>query len=408
MGTQAQTDTITGDTVPKAEGGINFVLTETQQEYLDMAEKFTREEIIPVAPHYDRTGEYPWEVLKKAHENGLMNLHIPQEYGGMGLGTLDGCLITEKMAYGCTGIMTAIEANGLGSMPIMIAGNPEQKKKYLGRLLEEPVMCAYGVTEPGAGSDVAGIKTKAEKKGDEWVINGQKMWITNGGVADFYFVLARTNPDPKCSAGKAFTGFIVDADTPGVSAGRKEINMGQRASDTRGITFEDVVVKKENVLIGEGAGFKVAMGAFDMTRPPVAAGAVGLASRALDEATKYSLERKTFGVPIVNHQAVAFMLADMSIGVEVARLCYQKAAWQADMGVRNTHMASIAKAYAGDVANKNATDAVQIFGGNGFNTEYPVEKLMRDAKIYQIYEGTAQIQRVIISREWLAKAKERL
>merc|ERR1719414_1235775 len=314
-----------------------------------MAEKFTREEIIPVAPHYDRTGEYPWEVLKKAHENGLMNLHIPEEYGGMGIGTLDGCMITEKMAYGCTGIMTAIEANGLGSMPIMIAGNHEQKKKYLTRLIEEPIMCAYGVTEPGAGSDVAGIKTKAEKKGDEWVINGQKMWITNGGVADFYFVLARTNPDPKCSAGKAFTGFIVDADTPGVSAGRKEINMGQRASDTRGITFEDVVVKKENVLLGEGAGFKVAMGAFDMTRPPVAAGAVGLASRALDEATKYSLERKTFGVPIVNHQAAAFMLADMSIGVEAARLCYQKAAWQADMGVRNTHMASIAKAYAGDV-----------------------------------------------------------
>jgi len=211
MGTQAQTDT--SDPISQAHGGINFVLTETQQEYLDMAEKFTREEIIPVAPHYDRTGEYPWEVLKKAHENGLMNLHIPEEYGGMGLGTLDGCLITEKMAYGCTGIMTAIEANGLGSMPIMIAGNHEQKKKYLTRLIEEPIMCAYGVTEPGAGSDVASIKTKAVKKGDDFVINGQKMWITNGGVADFYFVLARTNPDPKCPASKAFTGFIVDRDT---------------------------------------------------------------------------------------------------------------------------------------------------------------------------------------------------
>merc|ERR1712156_1033928 len=192
-----------------------------------------------------------WPVLKKAHENGLMNLHIPEEYGGMGLGTLDGCLITEKMAYGCTGIMTAIEANGLGSMPIMIAGNHEQKKKYLTRLIEEPIMCAYGVTEPGAGSDVASIKTKAVKKGDDYVINGQKMWITNGGVADFYFVLARTNPDPKCPASKAFTGFIVDADTPGVTPGRKEQNMGQRASDTRGITFEDVVVPAENVLIGE-------------------------------------------------------------------------------------------------------------------------------------------------------------
>ena len=206
------------------------------------------------------------------------------------------------MAYGCTGIMTAIEANGLGSMPIMIAGNHEQKKKYLTRLIEEPLMCAYGVTEPGAGSDVSGVKTKAVKKGDDWVINGQKMWITNGGVANFYFVLARTDPDPKVSAGKAFTGFIVDADTPGVTPGRKEINMGQRASDTRGITFEDVVVPKENVLIGEGAGFKVAMGAFDKTRPPVAAGAVGIGQRALDEATKYANERKAFGTAIVNHQ----------------------------------------------------------------------------------------------------------
>jgi len=407
MGTNPQTDTIHGDQVPQSNGGINFVLTDVQQEYLDMAEKFTREEIIPVAAHYDRTGEYPWEVLKKAHANGLMNLHIPEEYGGMGLGTLDGCLITEKMAYGCTGIMTAIEANGLGSMPIMIAGNHEQKKKYLTRLIEEPIMCAYGVTEPGAGSDVASIKTKAVKKGDDYVINGQKMWITNGGVADFYFVLARTNPDPKCPASKAFTGFIVDRDTPGVTPGRKELNMGQRCSDTRGITFEDVVVPKENILIGEGAGFKVAMGAFDKTRPPVAAGAVGIAQRALDEATKYAVERKTFGQPIINHQAVNFMLADMAIGIESSRLCYIKSAWQADNKIRNTYYASIAKCLAGDVANKAATDAVQIFGGNGFNTEYPVEKLMRDAKIYQIYEGTAQIQRIIIGRELLGLAKER-
>jgi len=387
--------------------GLNFVVTETQQEYLDLAEKFCKEEIIPAAPHYDKTGEYPWDVIKKAHEVGLMNLHISEEYGGMGMGTLDGCLITEKLAYGCTGIMTALEANGLGAMPVILAGNHEQKKKYLGRLIDEPVMCAYGVTEPNAGSDVAGIKTRAEKKGDEWVLNGQKMWITNGGVANFYFVLARTNPDPKCPASKAFTGFIVDRDTPGVIPGRKEINMGQRASDTRGITFEDVIIPKENVLIGEGAGFKVAMGAFDKTRPPVAAGAVGIAQRALDEATKYATERKTFGTAIINHQAVNFMLADMAIGVESSRLCYMKSAWMADNGERNTYYASIAKCLAGDVANKAASDAVQIFGGNGFNTDYPVEKLMRDAKIYQIYEGTAQIQRIIIGRELLGLAKQR-
>merc|ERR1712109_435758 len=391
-----------------AEPGLNFIVTETQQEYLDLAEKFCKEEIIPAAPHYDKTGEYPWDVIKKAHEVGLMNLHISEEYGGMGMGTLDGCLITEKLAYGCTGIMTALEANGLGAMPVIIAGNHEQKKKYLGRLIDEPVMCAYGVTEPNAGSDVAGIKTKAVKKGDEWVINGQKMWITNGGVANFYFVLARSDPDPKCPTSKAFTGFIVDADTPGVSPGRKEKNMGQRCSDTRGITFEDVVVKKENVLIGEGAGFKVAMGAFDKTRPPVATGAVGLAQRCLDEATKYAMERKAFGVPIINHQAVSFMLADMGIGIETSRLAYIKSAWQADHKIRNTYMASVAKCMAGDVANKSATDAVQVFGGNGFNTEYPVEKLMRDAKIYQIYEGTAQIQRIIIGREWLNMAKQSL
>jgi len=407
-GFSAEAATKTSGSASYGDIGYNFTPTSEQQEYLDLAEQFTRNEIIPHAPHYDQTGEYPWDILKKAHATGLMNLHIPQEYGGMGLGTLDGCLITEKMAYGCTGIMTAIEANGLGSMPVMIAGNEDQKKKYLGRLIDEPLMCAYGVTEPGAGSDVSGIKTRAEKKGDEWVINGQKMWITNGGVANFYFVLARTNPDPKCPSSKAFTGFIVDADTPGVTPGRKEKNMGQRCSDTRGITFEDVVVKEENVLIGEGAGFKVAMGAFDKTRPPVAAGAVGLAQRALDEATKYATERKAFGVPIINHQAVAFMLADMAIGIEATRLAYIQSAWQSDNKIRNTYMASVAKCLGGDVANKCATDAVQIFGGNGFNTEYPVEKLMRDAKIYQIYEGTAQIQRIIISREWLGIAKQRL
>ncbi|XP_037937201.1 probable medium-chain specific acyl-CoA dehydrogenase, mitochondrial [Teleopsis dalmanni] len=232
------------------------------------------------------------------------------------------------------------------------------------------------------------------------------MWITNGGVANWYFVLARTNPDPKASASKAFTGFIVERDTPGVTPGRKELNMGQRASDTRGITFEDVRVPKENVLIGEGAGFKIAMGTFDKTRPPVAAGAVGLAQRCMDEALKYALERKAFGTPIAHHQAVQFMLADMAIGVETSRLAYRLSAWEIDQGRRNSYYASIAKCHAADVANKIASDAVQIFGGNGFNSEYPVEKLMRDAKIYQIYEGTSQIQRLIISRNMFEAAKE--
>uniref|UniRef100_A0A3Q0SG06 Medium-chain specific acyl-CoA dehydrogenase, mitochondrial n=1 Tax=Amphilophus citrinellus TaxID=61819 RepID=A0A3Q0SG06_AMPCI len=406
-------------------------LNDQQKEFQQLARKFAREEIIPVAPTYDKSGEYPFPIIKKAWELGLINGHIPQEYvvldseigtvfgffsnvsemsflysGGMGLSSFDTCLITEELAYGCTGVQTAIEANSLGQMPVIIAGSDAQKKKYLGRMTEEPLMCAYCVTEPGAGSDVAGIKTRAVKMGDEYVVNGQKMWITNGGKANWYFLLARTNPDPKCPASKAFTGFIVDADSPGVQVGRKEMNMGQRCSDTRGITFEDVRIPKENVLIAEGAGFKIAMGAFDNTRPPVAAGATGLAQRALDEATNYAMERKTFGKVIAEHQAVSFLLAEMAMKVELARLAYQRAAWEVDQGRKNTYYASIAKAFAGDIANQVASDAVQIFGGNGFNSEYPVEKLMRDAKIYQIYEGTAQIQRLIIAREHLGRSKK--
>ncbi|KNE64827.1 medium-chain specific acyl-CoA dehydrogenase, mitochondrial [Allomyces macrogynus ATCC 38327] len=381
-----------------ARRNVSFALTDEQREFQDLARKFTAEEIIPKAAHHDKTGEYPKEIIKKAWELGLVNTHVPQAYGGLGLGVLDGAIITEELAFGCTGIQTAIEANGLAEAPVILAGNDFQKKKYLGRMTEEPLMAAYGVTEPGAGSDVAGIKTKAEKQGDKWVINGQKMWITNAGHANWFFVLARTNPDPKAPAGKAFTGFIVEADTPGITVGRKEINMGQRASDTRGITFEDVVVPEENVLGEVGAGFKIAMGAFDITRPLVAAAAVGLANRCMHEAATYAAQRKTMGKPILAHQAVSFMLADMAMGIEASRLLVWRAAADRDQGLRNTYYASAAKCMAADVANKCAADAVQIFGGNGFNTEYPVEKLMRDAKIFQIYEGTSQIQRVILSK----------
>ncbi|XP_063840367.1 medium-chain specific acyl-CoA dehydrogenase, mitochondrial-like [Scylla paramamosain] len=386
-------------------GGVCFDFTQEQKEIQQLARKFAREVVLPKAAEHDKTMEYPREIIKTGWELGLMNPHIPGEFGGMGLGTFEGCIITEEIAYACTGIQTAMEANNLGQMPVIIAGNEQQKKKYLGRMTEEPLMCAYGVTEPGAGSDVAGIKTRAERKGDEYVLNGQKMWITNGAVANWYFILARTSADPKTPASKAFTGFIVDADSPGLTKGRKELNMGQRCSNTAGFSLSDVVVPKENVLIGEGAGFKIAMGAFDRTRPPVAAGAVGLSQRALDEATKYALERKTFGTEIVNHQAVSFILAEMAMETELGRLAWMRAAWEVDQGRRNTYYASIAKGFAGDAANRAASNSVQVFGGNGFNTEYPVEKLIRDAKIYQIYEGTAQIQRLIIAREHLARCK---
>lgn len=256
------------------------------------------------------TESYGKEIIKKAWELGLVNTHIEAKYNGMDLGVLDSAIISEELAYGCTGIQTAIEANNLAEAPLVVAGNDAQKKKYLGRMTEEPLVASYGVTEPGAGSDVAGLKTNAVKKGDKWVLNGQKMWITNAGHANWFFVLARTEQDVPTS--KAFTGFIVDGDTPGIQRGRKEINMGQRASDTRGVTFEDVVVPEENVLGKPGDGFKIAMNAFDITRPLVAAGAVGLARRAMEEATKYALERKTMGTHIFNHQAVAFMLADMA------------------------------------------------------------------------------------------------
>ncbi|KAF7492062.1 Medium-chain specific acyl-CoA dehydrogenase [Sarcoptes scabiei] len=386
--------------------GISFELTEDQVSMIELAEKFTKEEVIPAAPILDKSGEFPMEIFKKAWELGLVTDGIPTKYGGLGLPLLDHCIIQEKIAFGCTGIGTALSANSLGQAPVLLFGNEEQKKEYLGRCTAEPLICAYGVTEPGTGSDVAGVRTKAVKNADgDWVIDGQKMWITNAGYANWLFVLARTNPDPKAKASEAFTGFIVEADTPGITIGRKEWNMGQRCSDTRGITFESVVVPKKNVLLGEGQGFRIAMGAFDLTRPPVASGAVGLAQRALHEATMYSLERKTFGVPIASHQAIQFMLADMIIGIEPARTAYMKAAYEFDHGRRNTYWASIAKCLAGDIANKCAADAVQIFGGAGFNTEYPVEKLMRDAKIFQIYEGTAQIQRMIIAREHFQRYK---
>ncbi len=375
---------------------IDFSLSDEQQALQELARKFAREEMIPKAAHHDETGEFPREVAKKAWELGLMNTHIPPEYGGPGLGTLDGCIITEELAYGCTGIATAMEANALASAPVIVAGNDEQKREFLGRLTAEPLFAAYAVTEPGAGSDVAGIRTTARKVGDEYVINGSKAWITNGGVASWYFVLAYTDQAAKH---RGMSGFLVPADTPGITVGRKENNLGQRASDTRGLTFEDVKVPAKWLLGKEGDGFKIAMSAFDHTRPPVAAGAVGLAHRAMDEAIRYAQERKTFGLPIAAYQAVSFMIADMAKDIEAGRLLVWQAAWAIDNGIRNTKFAAFAKAYCADMAMRVATDAVQVHGGYGYSKEYPVEKLMRDAKIYQIYEGTSQIQRLIIAKE---------
>ena len=382
---------------------IDFSLTEDQQMYQKTAHDFAENVVRPASEHHDRTGEFPWEVLTKAWNLGLMNTMVPAEVGGLGLGALDACIIGEEIAWGCTGIGTAMEANQLATSPVIMHGTDAQKEKYLGMLVNglradgKPHMAAYGVTEPAAGSDVQGIKTKAVKKGDKYIINGQKMWITNAGHASWIFVLAYTDAD---AGYKGMTGFIVDADTPGIEMGKKEDNMGQRASDTRGITFTDVEVPAENVLGGaEGTGWFQAMAAFDKSRPIVASASLGLARAAYEYARQYSTERTTFGKPIAKHQAVSFMIAEMAMNIQAARHLVREAAWRHDKGLRNTKEAAFAKAFAADAAQKIATDAVQVYGGFGFNREYPVEKLYRDAKIFQIYEGTSQIQRLIISRE---------
>ncbi len=375
---------------------ISFEFSEEQKQLQALARKFAKEEITPKAAEYDKSGEYPKDIVKKAWELGLMNTHIPQEYGGLGLGVLEGCIATEEMAYGCTGICTAMEANALASAPVIVAGNDEQKKHFLGMLTAEPLLAAYCVTEPGAGSDVSGIRTQAKKVGSEYILNGSKMWITNGSVANWYFVLAYTDPTQKH---KGMSGFVVPASLPGITVGKKEWNMGQRASDTRGVAFENVKVPEKYLLGREGDGFKIAMAAFDHTRPVISAAAVGLAQRAMTEAIEYAKTRKAFGQPIAGFQAVSFMIADMAKDIEGGRLLVYKAAWTIDRGERNTKLAAFAKTFCADMAMRVTTDAVQVFGGYGYSQEYPVEKLMRDAKIYQIYEGTSQIQRLIIAKE---------
>ena len=336
------------------------------------------------------------EICRKAWELGLMNTHIPWNTAGSGLGVLEGCLIAEEVARGCTGIGTAMEANTLAQGPVIVAGTEEQKRKWLSPLTEEFRLTAYCVTEPGAGSDVQGIHTTATRHGNDYVLDGSKMWITNGGVADWYFVLAYTDPSQRY---RGMSAFIVPRDTDGVIVGKKENNMGQRASDTRAVTFQNTRVPLENRLGEEGDGFRAAMTAFDHSRPVVASAAVGLAQSAYDHAVGYAKERKTFGVPIYKHQAIGFLIADMACSIEAARLLVWKSAWTIDQGKRNTREAAFAKLFAADTAVRVATDAVQVFGGNGFSKEYPVEKLYRDAKIYQIYEGTSQIQRLIIAKE---------
>lgn len=373
-----------------------YELSDDLKMLRDLAREFTRKEVTANAEYYDTSGEWPWAIYNKAREVGLVNLNIPEAYGGLGATVLEECIVAEEMAYGCSGIQTALMLNQLAVLPLLIAGNDKQKAKYFPWLIEEGKIAAYCMTEPDAGSDVAGIKTTAVKQGDKYILNGSKTWITDGPVASFYVVFAKTDPDARH---RGMSCFLVERDWEGVSTSKPLEKMGQHAAQACQVFFEDVAVPAENLLGAEGQGFMVGMKVFDRSRPPVSAAAVGVARRALDEAVRYAGERTAFGQPISQFQGVGFLLADMATRVEAGRHLAYQAAWQVDNGQSNTKTAAMAKAFCADAAMQNTTDAVQVFGGNGYSREYPVEKLMRDAKIYQIYEGTTQIQKMIILRE---------
>ena len=376
---------------------VDFTLTEEQKSMREMAHDFAEKEIRPVAWEYDKDGTWPQDIIEKAWELGLMNGHLPSEYGGPGLGFFDGALIEEEIAWGCSGIGTSVTCNGLATAPIVLAGSEELKKEYLGRLSEAPLLASFCLTEPDAGSDVSGMKTTATRHGDKWVINGSKCFITNGEYANYYTVYAKTDKE---AGHRGISCFIVPRDA-GVVVDKHEDKMGQRASNTATITFPEVEIPLNHLVGEENKGFKIAMMTLDRTRPGVAAMATGVARAAMEMAIEYSKERVQFGVPIAMHQAVQFMIADMATDIEAARLLTWKSAVLLDQGQRNTLVSSHAKRFAADIAMKVATDAVQIYGGYGFIKDYPVEKLFRDAKIMQLYEGTSQIQRLVIARETL-------
>jgi acyl-CoA dehydrogenase len=376
---------------------VDFTLTDEQKALRELARDFAAKEIRPVAWEYDRDGTWPQQIIEKAWEVGLMNTHVPEEYGGPEASYLDGCIIEEELAWGCSGIQTSVGANGLAATPVLLAGSEETKRKYLGMLTEAPKLASFCLTEPDAGSDVSGMRTRAVRKGDTYVLNGQKCFITNGGHADWFTVYAKTDPD---AGHRGISAFVVDKDDT-VLVDKKEDKMGQRASNTATITFNDTEVPAANRLGEENEGFKIAMATLDRTRPGVAAMAVGIARAAFEFAVAYSKERVQFGVPIAMHQAIQFMIADMATEIEAARLLTWQSAVLLDQGARNTLQSSHAKRFAADAAMKVTTDAVQVYGGYGFIKDYPVEKLMRDAKIMQLYEGTSQIQRLVIARETL-------
>jgi acyl-CoA dehydrogenase len=385
-------------TEPAVGGGISFGLTDEQKALRELAHEFAEKEIRPRAAEYDENQTHPADIVAKAHEIGLMNPHIPAEYGGAELPGFEGILISEELCWGCAGVGTTLIANTLGALPVMIAGTEEQKRTWLPRLVETPELVSFALTEPNAGSDVSGIQTNAVRRGDEYLINGSKMFITNAGHAGWLTVFASTD---RSKGHRGLTGFVVPRDAEGVVIEKHLDKMGQRATDTSAVAFQDVKVPVGNRLGEEGEGFKIAMQTLDFTRPGTAAGAVGVARAAYEYAVDYARERIQFGQPIAMNQGINFLIADMATEVEAARLLVWQAGWMVDQGYgrKATLYSSFAKRFAADTAMKVTTDAVQVFGGYGYMKEYPVEKLMRDAKLYQIYEGTSQIQRLVIAKE---------
>ena len=377
---------------------FGFDLTEEQQQLKETAKRFAADVMIPVARKYDEEQTFPRDVTKQAWDLGLMNFEVPTEYGGQGLGILDTCLVLEELNYACAGMSNVLAANGLATHPVLIAGTDAQKKRYLGRLTSELSFAAFCITEPGAGSDVAGLSTTYRKVGSSFVLNGTKHFISNGTVADWYVVFATTD---KKLRHKGITAFVLPADTKGIKKHGMKNKLGQRAADTGEVVFEDVEIPADALLGSEGDGFKIAMRTFDRSRPEIGAVCIGVSQRALDECTRYAKERQQFGQPIAQFQAIQFMLADMAVDIEAMRLLTYKAAWMIDAGAPASIVSSYAKAFGADHCMRITTDAVQVFGGYGYMKEYPVEKLMRDAKLLQIYEGTSQVQRIVIARNLL-------
>jgi len=375
---------------------IDFSLTEEQKALQKMAKEFAEKEMRPNTAKYDEGETFPDDVMQKAFEVGFLTSEIPEAYGGGGLSHLDQAIVCEELAWGCAGLYTTIMANALAVTPIIIAGTEEQKKEFLVPFTKEMTLGSFCLTEREAGSDAGAVKTKAEKKGDEYILNGSKCFITNGGVAKLFVVFATTDPE---KGARGMSAFLVPSDTEGITIGKIENKMGHRASNTAEIFFEDVKIPAKNLLGKEGRGFIVAMKTFESSRPPVGAGGVGVARAALEHAIEYSKSRYQFGKPIALFQYIAFKMAQMAADINAARFLVWNAAWRLDKGLPIGKESAMAKMYGSDVAMKVTSKALDIFGGYGYMKDYPMEKLMRDAKLLQIYEGTNDIQRLIISRE---------